>query len=203
MNTIFDQQWQSADFYAQTQALTADFQQAFKLPPVHQLGIVVADVEQAATRLEQAGLGPFFVAAGAPRLWREAGVTRPMSGKLGMAYKDHIEIELLEPGLHTDFYRRSLDPSGRAVIQHLGYRVAQVDDAAQRLVAAGFPLMVRGCLRSLGMQCHFAYLDTRAACGFVTEFIDFRLMGLRVPPAWVYQAMARLQQGLGRRAFQM
>ena len=74
---------------------------------------------------------------------------------------------------------------------------------ARRLQAAGFPLRIKGCLAAPGLRCEFAYIDTRAAHGLVSELIDLRLLGLRLPPAWVYRPLARLQRLLGVRGFDL
>ncbi|HBO6068030.1 TPA: VOC family protein [Pseudomonas aeruginosa] len=198
-----DLPWRLPSFHARVQDMGADFSREFGLPPVHQLGVMVPDVEAAAVELERQGMEPFFVASGTSRYWLESGVLRVMKGKLAMAYRDGVEIELLEPGHGSNWYRDSLASGGTYSVQHLGYMVGDVDTMALRLQAAGFPLRVRGCLASLGLRCNFAYIDTREAHGLVTELIDLRLMGLRVPPAWVYRPMARLQKLLSVRRFDL
>lgn len=140
--------WRERGFYQYVQQMAGAFGAEFDLPAVHQLGVMVPDVEAAATELERQGMARFFVAGGTPRYWREDGVCRAMSGKLGMAYCDGIEIELLEPGRNSNWYRDSLAAGGNYAIQHLGYLVGNVDLAAAPLQAAGFPLKVRGRLNS-------------------------------------------------------
>ena len=48
--------------------LARPFRDRYGLPPVHQLGLVVPDVEVAAERLERQGIGPFWIANGDPVL---------------------------------------------------------------------------------------------------------------------------------------
>ncbi len=196
-----DLPWRAPGFHQRVQALAAGFGRQFGLPPVHQLGVLVPDVDAAATELERQGMERFFVAGGTPRFWREEGILHAMAGKLAMAYRDGVEIELLEPGRNTNWYRNSLAEGGCYAIQHLGYLVDDVDAVARRLQAAGYPLKVRGLLANLGMRCNFAYVDTRPVHGFITELIDLRVFGLRLPPAMIYRPLAKLQKLLGARHF--
>ena len=190
-------------FHAHVQRMGEPLRSEFKLPPVHQLGVMVPNVQKAAQDLEQLGYGSFFVAAGAPKFWRENGKERSISGALAMGYRDNIEMELLEPGINTNWYRDSLDEGGTYAIQHLGYMVEDVDAAATPLTRAGFQLKVRGQLSTLGLKCNFAYVDTRAAGGYITEFISLTVAGIHVAPAKVYRPLAGLQKLLRIKSFNL
>ena len=115
------------DFGKALDDLVPEYREQFSLPAIHQLGLVVADVEKAAIYLEDQGVPPFFIATGSPAFWTERGDKRPFRGKLGFSHHHGVELELLEPGEGSDFYRRSLDPEGRIVVQHLGFLVDDVD----------------------------------------------------------------------------
>jgi hypothetical protein len=194
----------AADFPAAVDALAADFRRAHHLPPIHQLGLVTPSAETAAAELEARGIGPFFIAAGAPVLWRERGQDRRFAGKLALAYHRGYELEPLEPGEGSDFYRRSLDPAGRTVVQHLGMLVSDVDDWAQRMERAGFPVWVRGRLKSGPLVTDFAYLDTEAEAGLVIEFIRWTVFGREFsPPPKLIHAIGRLQRWSGKRCLKM
>ncbi|MEO9334717.1 VOC family protein [Pseudomonas guguanensis] len=195
--------WRLPGFGARVQEIGATFGREFALPPVHQLGIMVADVQEAAAELERQGMAPFFIARGAPRRWQEDGAQRAMEGALAITYREGVEVELLEPGRGSNWYRESLAAGGPYSIQHLGYLVEDVDAMTLCLQAAGFPLRIRGCLAAPGLHCEFAYVDTREAHGLISEFIDLRVLGLRLPPAWVYRPLARLQRLLGVRCFDL
>jgi hypothetical protein len=188
------------DFAGAVKCLAADFRREHGLPPIAQVGLVVPSVVTAAMELEARGMGPFFLAAGRPVLWRERGEERSFSGRLGLAYYQGLEIEPLEPGEGSDFYRQALDPEGRIVVHHLGMVVDDVDEWAGRLEAAGAPLWVRGRIKTGPLVTEFAYLDTVRPAGLVLEFISWKLFGRKVtlPPRLVH-FLGWLEKSIGPR----
>ncbi len=183
------------------ESLAREFRCKHGLSRIHQLGLVVPDVEEAARTLEERGIGPFFIAQGAPVFWRERGQERQFRGKMGIAFHQGVEFELLEPGAGSDFYRQSLDPEGRIVVQHLGLVAENVDDCASRLDAAGSPLWVRGQLKMGPLGVDFAYMDSLVGAGFIVEFICWRVLGRPFcPPAGVFHAVGRLEKWSGKRS---
>ncbi len=190
----------SPDFGAAIGNLARPFRGRWGLPEVHQLGLVVPDVENAADALTGRGIGPFFIAVGAPRLWRERGQERRVQGKMALARYRGVELELLEPLEGSDFYTGSVDPEGRPVLHHIGFFVADVDGWADRLARAGYPIWVRGQLGLGPLRTDFAYMDTVGEAGVVVEFIRWRIFGLRfVPRASVLKAVGGLERRLGFR----
>lgn len=198
---MLDDLFAAADFAKAADKIAGDFRQKFGFPPIHQLGLAVPDVEKAAEVLERRGIGPFFIASGSPILWRERGSDGAFKGKLGIAYHGGLELELLEPGEGSDFYRRGLDADGRVVVQHLGFMVNDVDAWAKKLINAGYPVYVRGKLRSFPMSADFAYMDTEPGAGIVLELITWRLFGIRMnmPPA-IFHGIGRLEKFIGVRS---
>jgi hypothetical protein len=190
----------SGEFLKRVQALTGDFRKKFALPEIHQLGLVVTDMAKAATDLEAKGIGPFFLAQGSPVIWHERGQARKFSGGLGLAYFQGFELELLELGQGSDFYRRSLDPGGKIVIQHLGFLVDDVDEWADKLVKQGYPVYVRGRIKTGPLNTEFAYMDTEADAGLVIEFICWRFFGVRISPfPALVHTLGRLEKWSGKR----
>jgi hypothetical protein len=184
--------------------LAKEFRDRYGLDKIHQLGLVVPDVEESAKALEDKGLGPFFIAAGSPVLWLERQEERNYSGKLGIAYYKGFELELLEPGEGSEFYRQRLDAESRVVVHHIGFMVPDVDEWAERLIAAGYPVWVRGRLKAGPMTGDFAYMDTVKDTGLVIEFISWRLLGIKIsPPAAVFRALGRLEKWTGKRSISM
>jgi hypothetical protein len=192
----------SGDLPAQVDNLARDLRSRYSFPPVHQLGLIVPDVEKAAQELETRGIGPFFIGGGAPLLWLERGENKKFKGKIGIAYHRSLEMELIEPGTGSDFYRNHVDPDGRIVLQHLGFLVDDVDKWADKMAADNYPLWIRGKLRAGPMSADYAYIDTLEEAGLVLEFIHWRFLGFNwnLPPG-VFHAIGRLQKWSGKRSF--
>jgi len=57
---ILDELLMADNFNEAVNSLAADFRENHGLPQVHQLGLVVPGVEEAAKRLERMGIGPFL-----------------------------------------------------------------------------------------------------------------------------------------------
>ncbi len=192
------------DFKRTVNGLALDFRKRHGLPPVRQLGVVVPDAPAAARDLSARGLGPFFLARGAPVRWLERGEEKSFSGLVGLTRKSGVDVELLEPGTGSDFYRRHLDRQGRPLVQHLGFFVPDVDAAAGRLAAWGFSVRVRGRIQAPFLAAEFAYMDTEDRAGFVVEFIRFSTLSLPVnPPGFLVKAMGRLQKLTGRTVYSL
>ena len=196
----FDDLLSARDFRASADELAGGFRKRFALPGIHQIGLAVHDVEEEAGRLEEKGIGPFFIAGGSPDFWHERGEPGGFTGKMGLAFHEGLEIELLEPGEGSDFYARSLGDARRPVVQHLGFLVGDVDIWAAVLSQAGYPVWVRGKLSAWPTSTHFAYMDTVKDAGLVIEFISWRLLGLpfRPVPA-IYRTIGRIQKFTGKR----
>jgi len=190
------------DFVGAANSLAADFRAEHHLGKIHQLGLVVEDVEKAAQRLEAQGIGPFFIASGAPVFWREKGEERKIKGKMGLAYYHGFELELLEPTQGSDFYRQCLDDRGRIVVQHLGFLVKKVDIAAEKLEKAGTPVWVRGRLKAFPTITDFAYMDPIEKNGLVMEFISWKILGIWpvTPPASLFHLIGRIEKWSGKRS---
>jgi catechol 2,3-dioxygenase-like lactoylglutathione lyase family enzyme len=197
---LFDDLLNADNLSQAIDGLAREFRDEHRLPDIHQLGLVVPDVEAAAARLEARGIGPFFIAQGAPVFWCERGEKRSFVGRMGIAYQQGVELEPLEPGEGSDFYRCCLDPEGRIVVQHLGFAVPDVDEWAGRLEASGVPVWIRGRLKLGPVSSDFAYMDSVEQCGFVIEFICWRLFGRPFrPPAAVFHTVGRLEKWSGKR----
>ena len=189
------------DFENAMNNLAPEFRERFALPEIHQLGLAVSDVEKAALQLEEKGLPPFFIASGSPAYWIEKGEPRSFSGRLGFSRHHGVELELLEPGHGSDFYRRSLDPDNRIVVQHLGFLVDDVDGWMNTLKAGDIGVWVRGAIELGPAKIQFAYMDTEKDIGVIIEFISQRFLGL---PWWpmdaIFRTVARIQKRTGKRS---
>ncbi|NIS72524.1 MAG: hypothetical protein GTO12_27390 [Proteobacteria bacterium] len=191
----------AGDFRGAVNGLAREFTDQHKFPGIHQLGLVVSNAEEVADTLETQGIGPFFIASGSPVFWRERGRELSFSGKMGLAYHKGVELELLEPGEGSDFYRQSLDPEGRTVVQHLGLLVKDVDDSAQRPVKEGLAVWIRGRLQLGPAKVDFAYIDTLKELDLIPEFISWRIFGWACrPPARIFRGSACLMRWSGKRS---
>ena len=180
--------------------IAKDFRKKHNFPEVRQLGVVVPDVETAAEELEEKGIGPFFIASDTLKFWNERGESKTFSGKLGMAIYKGYEVELLEPGVGSDFYKTCVDEKCRMVVQHLGFMVKNVDAYQQELEKSGCKTWVRGQIKSFPIVTDFAYMDTVAQAGIILEFIDMRFLGVGVkPPGAIYHSLGRLEKLTGIR----
>ena len=117
----FDDLLQDDNICDAVSRIAGEFREKHNFPEVRQLGVVVPDVETAATQLEKRGIGPFFIASDTLKFWNERGEDRTFSGKLGMAIYKGYEVELLEPGIGSAFYKSCVDGKGRMVLQHLAF----------------------------------------------------------------------------------
>jgi hypothetical protein len=207
---LFDDLLNAADYDHAVQELALDFRLKHALPPLEQLGIVVQDNERVAARLEARGLPPFMLLRGAASQWRERGRDLPFSGAMGLTGYRGVELELLEPGIGSDFYGQFLDPAGGMTVQHLGFFVADVDAWADRVIAGTSrraSLWVRGRLKLGPNTTDFSYVDAIDECGFVIEFISWRLFGRSYPgsrcPFSVERSIGRLQKTIRLRSFKV
>lgn len=197
---FLEELFSSPDFGAAVGNLARPFRERWGLPEIHQLGLVVSDVENAADALIKRNIGPFFIALGAPRLWRERGQERRVRGKMALARYRGVELELLEPLEGSDFYTGSVDPEGRPALHHIGFFVGDVDAWADRLAQAGYSVYVRGRLGLGPLHADFAYMDTACDAGVIVEFICWRIFGVRfVPPGPVLKVIGGLERRLGFR----
>ena len=191
----------SDDFNLAVSAIAKDFREKYKFPDIHQLGIVVPDVEAAAAELEAKGIGPFFIASSGLLLWRERGKPKNYRGKAGIGYYRGFELELLEPGNGSTFYKSCVDPDCKMVVQHLGFRVRDVDAHAKKLENDGHATWVRGKIKSFPLFTDFAYMDTRKKAGIILEFIDMRWFGLSIKmPAGIFHSLGRMEKIIGKRS---
>jgi len=192
------------DFVGAVNGLVEDFMKEHGLDHVHQLGLVVQDVEKAAEKLEEKGFGPFFIAKGAPVYWIEKGKSKSVSGKMGLAYHEGVELELLEPLDGSDFYTRSLDAEGRVVVQHLGFLVKGVDTWVNLAENTGMPLWVRGQLKAWPSTTEFAYMEPLEASGLIMEFINWRIFGFSItPPQKLFKTVGRIEKLTGKRSISL
>jgi methylmalonyl-CoA/ethylmalonyl-CoA epimerase len=153
--------------------------EAFRVPgtaPVHQVGIVVADLERAIaahsrvlgiddTAWRRATFGAESVAELTLRGSPVACTTRLAFAGNGP------EIELIEPVDGPSIYHEWLEERGEG-IHHLAVVVGSLADATAAMVAAGFELTQCGTGFAPSGTGGFAYYDTAASLGYVLEAVE-------------------------------
>lgn len=168
---------QAPDFKAAADALARDFRQEHAFPPLFQLGLVAPDVEGAVGELEGQGIHGFALSTGRPQTWVEDGESKAFSGRLALAVHEGLELELLEPGEGSEFYRSGLAADGAIALHHLGFLVPDIDVWTEAMTRAGQRTWVRGSLVSPRVTVSFAYIDSRRDAGIIVEFISVAIGG--------------------------
>jgi len=180
---------------------------------VDELGVVCRDVPALVYALEAKypHMGPFFMGHGSPAEFREDGALLPYKTRVAFGYYRGLLIELAEPGIGSDLFRRAYDPE-RATIHHLGFfargdQLERTEGNAkvafrQRLRDQGFTPHVQALVAVLGFFGRVTIFDTGPVTrGIDIEFLDFRAFGrngIKISlPAWLLSLGARLQRALG------
>jgi methylmalonyl-CoA/ethylmalonyl-CoA epimerase len=143
----------------------------FELPPVYQLGYVVADIEKACRYYESIfGTGPFSEVIDVNM---DGALLRgkPVDTSIRVAFvqSGDVQIELIQPTQGKNLYTEFLETRGEG-IHHLGYQVE--DMATMKAVFAekvGEPIFSR----DMGVM-EFAYFDTSEVGGLMIEFLCFK-----------------------------
>jgi methylmalonyl-CoA/ethylmalonyl-CoA epimerase len=141
---------------------------AIVLPPVHQIGLVVRDLEKTAAFYHATfGLGPFSIV---PEM-RFDGVIlrgRPTDSKvkLGFADSGHVQIELIQPLEGENIYTEFLQ-AGNEGLHHLGFEVDNFEGMLAKFRRRGIePLF----WKNFGSMA-FAYMDTGKIGGVMVELL--------------------------------
>ena len=195
------------DFTAAVRQLADPISRRLDLPGMYQLGLVVPDAVAAAQTLQRdMALHPAFILDTDIGQWTENGKTAH-GGRIRYGFTSHrgYELELIEPRQGGDFYARDVHPGGELFLQHLGFRVRDVDVSIARLARLGVPLLARGRGGTGPMVSNFAYLDTRAQFGIITELICSRFLGIpiRMPSPALARYMGRRQVRGGKRVLSL
>jgi methylmalonyl-CoA/ethylmalonyl-CoA epimerase len=143
---------------------------------VHQVGVVVADIEQAIDAHSRLlGLGR--------EAWRRASFDRgsvetltfrgdPASFSMKLAFTgSDPEIELIEPVDGPSIYREWLAERGES-IHHLAVLVTSLTQATAAMEAAGFDVIQAGHGFAPQGTGGFAYFDTAHSLGYVLEAVE-------------------------------
>ena len=138
------------------------------LPPVHQIGMVVRDLQKTADFYYSTfGIGPFSIV---PEMRFDGVILRgqPTDSKVRLGFADSgpLQIELIQPlegeNIYTDFLR-----SGNEGLHHLGFEVDNFEGMLAKFKRRGIEPVFWKHYRSMA----FAYLDTGKIGGVIVELL--------------------------------
>ena len=141
----------------------------------YQVGIVVPDLEAA-----MRAYGPPSGAGDVWKLWtydeqtlserRFRGGAGTFSMLLALGGSDP-QLELVQPLEGPSLYHEFLEQCGSG-LHHMAFKVDDLAAATDAMEAAGFPLLQAGFGFGADGSGGFAYYDTVAALGYVTEAVE-------------------------------
>ena len=142
-----------------------------KLPPVHQLGYVVGDIEKTCEFYESTyGVGPFNVI---DEVNMDGAIFRgkPISTKIKVAFakSDNVELEFIQPLEGKNLYTEFLQAKGDG-IHHLAFVVEDMDVWIREFAAKGFEPVFHHDM----VVMDFAYFDTSMFGGLMLELLHWK-----------------------------
>lgn len=197
-NFDIDELLNSGKTPSQEDLLPAGFREKFRLGKVHQLGLVVPGVRDAAKRLEAKGIGPFMFADTNLKAWEERGEVKPFRGKQATAFLGDYEIELLEAGQGSTVYSDKIRADGKIALHHIGFLDHRFDFRVRQFNDAGIETYARCTVKSGPLTVNIALMDSEKEAGIMIEFIGHRLLGISIRPRpALIRAGAKLLRRLG------
>jgi len=177
-------------------AITGNFDsallQAFNVPRISQLGIVVENVERAIEFYSEfLGIKPWYRGMIAEKETLYRGNEIKLNLDIVLAYSGKLMIELIQV-LDGDknIYSEHLDKYGEG-LHHIGIEVTDFDEKMAVASDLGIKVLQSGFIKSKGGAItKYAYFDTVDLCGYIVELIETRLFGFPV-------GMSQLMMSLG------
>ena len=142
-----------------------------KLPPVHQLGYVVSDIEKTCRYYESTfGMGPFSEVIDVDM---DGALLRgkPVKTKIKVAFAQSgdVQVEFIQPAEGENVYTEFLASKGDG-IHHLAFQVDDMDAMKAEFAKKGFEPVFQ---RDMGVM-EFAYYDTSEYGGLMVEFLYYK-----------------------------
>ena len=190
-------------FHHKVAGLARPLRERFVFPPLHQLGIVVPDVGEAAAVLETDGFGPFFMARGAPVVWQEKDGATGCPARWGWPITWGLKSNCWSLcRVRTFTTTRWIHPVGRWC--SICFLLKDVDRWGKKLARAGLGVWVWGQLKTGPVKTDFAYIETLEDEDLIMEFISWRCFGrwLQLGPA-IAHTIGRIQQWTGKRCWSL
>jgi len=135
---------------------------------LEQIGLVVRDMGTAMERFSLLGFGPFNPKTLPPgvREWVKGKETRA-DVKVMATMVGNVELELCQPGSGDSPHRDYLDTVGEG-IQHVLFRVDNLQKEIDRLTRLGCTVLLRASFGDVEGSGGLAYVDLHAS-GFIVE----------------------------------
>lgn len=185
------------DFAKSLTVLSGDVLKA-KLPAeVDEIGLVCADVLEAANYLEKKykGMKIFFLGDGKARMFKEKGKDVAFTTRVGFGFYKGVIVELAEPGTGSEIFSQTDIIEDKIMINHLGFKARDKDlvgkkngtkvSYAEMMSELGIPKAVEAEVYVLGFSAHIHIFETMHLTHNVEiEFLDFRLFSITGPKIW-------------------
>ena len=138
---------------------------------MEQIGLVVRDMGKAVERLSLLGFGPFSPKTLPPgvREWVKGRATRA-DVKVMATMAGNIELELCQPGPGDSPHRDYLENKGEG-IQHVQFRVDNLQKEIDRLTRLGCTVLLRASFGDVEGSGGLAYIDLDAS-GLIVELAE-------------------------------
>jgi catechol 2,3-dioxygenase-like lactoylglutathione lyase family enzyme len=154
---------------------------------VGQVALVVKDLDETVKRYNDVfGIGPWhFYTYEKPLVKKMSynGEPADYGMRIALSYFGTSRVELIEVKHGPSVYQDFVDKHGYG-IQHLGFRVEDMQSAIRQAEEAGYRMIQDGSGFGPDGDGHYAYLDTEEDFGFVIELIQAPKR--RFPPEKVY-----------------
>jgi len=137
---------------------------------VHQIGVIVRDIDEAVAFYEDLGIGPFESPKGPAPIFERQMYGKPapdVKNRISTTQMGAVQLELVQPVSGKSLQMDFLERNGEGV-NHLAFLVNDLDGEVAKLVQKGFRVISSGKT----VRSTFAYLDTDKVGGIVFELIQ-------------------------------
>lgn len=164
-------------------------------PKMNQIGILVKDIPKAAAYYSQTlGIGPWFRSKTVKHEVAYRGKPINLDLDIVIAFRGGVEYELIQVKGGDECIYSGMLRKNDGGIHHLGAIVHGFDKKLDQIKKAGVSVLQSGTITTKGAAVtRYAYLDTVAQCGIITELIETRLKGIFYVPqnkAMMYVGLA-------------
>jgi hypothetical protein len=153
-----------------------------KLPKVSQIGIVVPDIGKAILYYSKIlNIKPWFRSKTASNNALFKGESFPLELDIALAFSGGLEIELIQILTDRECIYSDIMKNHGGGLHHIGTMVTGFDKKLEQLKTMGVGVIQSGIIRTVGgAVTKYAYLDTIATCGIISEIIESKLVGIPV-----------------------